>query len=105
MAARLNGPLGKWLVFGLAIALQVGTARADVVVRNPSEMDDDFMARVRGHSSELARKVVRSTELASGRATLIGFVNAEDNSLVGHLLIETSPGRYEHLRFPSCEEE
>jgi len=63
------------------------------------------MARVLGHSSELAQKVVRSTELASGRVTLIGFVNDEHNSLVGHLLIETSPGRYEHVKFPSCEEE
>ena len=63
------------------------------------------MARVLGHSSELAQKVVRSTELASGRVTLIGFINAEDNSLVGHLLIETSPSRYEHVKFPSCEEQ
>jgi hypothetical protein len=94
-----------WLALGLALALQVGTARADVVVRNPSEGDDDFMARVLGHSSELAQKVVRSAELAGGRVTLIGFVDAEDNSLVGHLLIETSPGRYDHVKFPSCEEE
>ena len=94
-----------WLALGLAVAFQVGIARADVVVRNSSEGDDDFMARVLGHSSELAQRVVRSTELASGRVTLIGFVNAEDNSLVGHLLIETSPGRYEHVKFPSCEEE
>jgi hypothetical protein len=32
-------------------------------------------------------------------------VNAEDNNLVGHLLIETSPGHYDHVTFPSCEEE
>jgi len=104
---RVEFAYGKWtwLALGLAVAFQVGIARADVVLRNVAERDDDFMARVLGHSSDLAQKVVRSTEVASGRVTLIGFVNAEDNSLVGHLLIETSPGRYEHVKFPSCEEE
>ena len=58
----------------------------------------------------VAQKVVRSTELAGRKLTLIGFASpkdasAEDNSLVGHLLIETSPGRYEHVKFPSCQEE
>jgi hypothetical protein len=100
-----RGTWGK-LVLGLALALQVGVARADVVVRNPSEGDDAFMARVLGPKSEdLAQKVVRSTEIAGGKLTLIGFVNAEDNNLVGHLLIETSPGHYDHVAFPSCEEE
>jgi hypothetical protein len=99
---------GTWggLVLGLALALQVGVVRADVVVRTPSEGDDAFMARVLGPKSEdLAQKVVRSTEIAGGKLTLIGFVNAEDNNLVGHLLIETSPGHYDHVTFPSCEEE
>jgi hypothetical protein len=95
----------KWLVIGLALALQTGVARADGVVRKASESDDDFMARVLGPSSDLAQKVVRSTEIAGGKATLIAFVNAKDNTLVGHLLIETSPGHYEHVTFPSCDEE
>jgi hypothetical protein len=70
------------------------------------EGDDDFMIRVLGPSSELAHKVVRTTELAGGKPTLIGFVNVpESNSLVGHLLIETSPARYQHVTFPSCQEE
>jgi hypothetical protein len=94
-----------WLVLGFALAFQARFARADVVVRKPSESDDDFMARVLGPSPGLAQKVVRSTELAGGRPTLIGFVNAEDNTLVGQLLIETSPGHYEHVTFPSCDEE
>jgi hypothetical protein len=88
--------------------LQAGVARADAVGRKPSESDDDFMARVLGPSSELAQKVVRSTEISGGKLTLIGFVNVDhgqDASLVGHLLIETSPNHYEHVIFPSCEEE
>ena len=40
-----------------------------------------------------------------GKVTLVGFVNAPDDTLVGHLLIETSPGHYEHVTFPSCDEE
>lgn len=97
---------GVCVALAVAVALQVGTARADAVVRNPSESDDDFMARVLGpSSSDLAEKPVRSTELAGGKVTLIGFVNAEDNALAGHLLVETSPGHYEHVKFPSCEEE
>ena len=97
-----------WLALGLAVALRVGIARADPVARKPAETDDDFMARVLGPSSELAQKVVRSTEIAGGKLTLIGFVNtrgAEEALLVGHLLIETSPGHYQHVTFPSCEEE
>jgi hypothetical protein len=94
-----------WLALGLAVALRVGVARADVLVRKPSESDDDFMTRVLGPSSELAQKVVRSTEIARGKVTLIGFVNAKDNTLVGHLLVETSPGHYEHVTFSSCDEE
>src|SRR5262245_52661153 len=90
---------------GLLVALQVGVARADAVVRNPSESDNDFMTRVLGPSSELAQKPFRSTELAGGKVTVIGFENAENNTLVGHLLIETSPGHYEHVKFPSCDEE
>jgi hypothetical protein len=100
----------RWigLALGLAVALRVGIARADTVARRPSETDDDFMSRVLGPSSKLAQRVVRSTEIAGGKLTLIGFVNAEsagEDSLVGHLLIETSPGRYEHVTFPSCDEE
>ena len=63
------------------------------------------MVRLLGASAELAQKVVRSTEIANGRLALIGFVNREDNTLVGHLLVEMSPGRYEHVEFPSCDEE
>lgn len=97
----------RWVgaVLGMALALQSGNARAAGVERNPSENDDDLMGRVLGPSSELAQKVVRSTEIAGGKVALIGFVNAEDNNLVGHLLIETSPGHYDHVTFPSCEEE
>jgi hypothetical protein len=93
------------VVLGLAVAFQVGVARADAVVRNPSESDNDFMTRVLGPQSELAQKPVRSTELAAGKVTVIGFENAQDNTLVGHLLIETSPGHYDHVKFPSCDEE
>lgn len=102
---RVEGGHGRWtwLVLGLAFALQAGVARADVVVRKASESDDGFMARVLGPSSELSQDVVRSTEIAGGKLTLIGFVTAEDDSLVGHLLIETSPNHYEHVTFPSCE--
>jgi len=63
------------------------------------------MVRVLGGSSELAQKVVRSTELANGNVTLIGFAAAEDQSLVGHILIEIASGRYRHVQFPSCDEE
>jgi hypothetical protein len=63
------------------------------------------MVRVLGPSTELAQKVVRSTEIAGGKLTLIGFTPAPDDSLVGHLLIERSPGRFEHLAFQSCESE
>jgi hypothetical protein len=99
-----------WLALAFAVALQARIARAEVVVRNPSEGDDDFFARVLGPSVEIAQKVVRATELAGHKVTLIGFArpkddSAEDNSLVGHLLIERSPGRYEHVRFASCQEE
>jgi hypothetical protein len=93
------------LAVGLAVVTQVGLANAEVVVRKPSETDDNFMARVLGASAELAQKVVRSTEIANGRLALIGFVNREDNTLVGHLLVEMSPGRYEHVEFPNCDEE
>lgn len=102
------------LVVGLAVLTQVMTARGEVVERKASESDDDFMSRVVGPSTELAQKVVRSKEIAAGKVTLIGFVNVEDeskdhsqggDSLVGHLLIESSPNQYEHVRFPSCDEE
>jgi hypothetical protein len=97
----------KWmrLAVGLAVLTHVSLANAEVVVRSSSETDDTFMARVLGSSAELAQKVVRSTEIAGGKLTLIGFVNREDDTLVGHLLVETSPGRYEHVEFPSCDEE
>ena len=104
---RVRWRYARWVgaVLGVAIALLAGIARADGIVRKPSESDDDFVARVLGPSSELAQEVVRSTEIARGKVTLIGFVNAKDNTLVGHLLLETSPGRYEHVTFPSCDEE
>ncbi len=109
---------GNWKrwALGLGLLVQASAARADVVNRHPSETDNHFMTRVLGPSVELAQKVVRSTEIAEGRVTLIGFENhegkmrvgqdlVEDDSLVGHLLIEMSPGRYEHVTFPSCGEE
>jgi hypothetical protein len=61
------------------------------------------MVRELGPSSELAQKVVRSTAIAGGKLTLIGFAPALDDSLVGHLLIEKSPGHFEHVTFSSCE--
>ena len=103
--ARCGRGRWLWLVFGLALTFQARLARADLVSREPSETDDDFMARVIGPSPRLAQKVVRSTELAGGKPTLIGFVNAKDSTLVGHLLVEVSPGHYEHVTFPSCDEE
>jgi hypothetical protein len=106
----------RWitLAVGMATLFHLGIARAEAVVRKPSEGDDDFMARVLGPSADLAQKVVRSTEMTGGKLTLIGFVNFQDDSkdhsqggdsLVGHVLIETSPGHYEHVKFPSCDEE
>jgi len=89
---------------GLAAFLQIGLAHAESVERLRSETDEMFMTRVLGPSMELAQKVVRSTEIANGRLTLIGFApTEEDASLVGHLLIETSPGHFEHVTFPSCD--
>jgi hypothetical protein len=91
------------LALGLAVAPRVGVAREDVVARNSSESDDDFMVRVLGGSAELVQKVIRTTVLANGKVALIGFVAAEDGALVGHLLIETATGRYRHVQFPSCD--
>jgi hypothetical protein len=102
------------LAAGLLILTHAVTARAEVVARKPSESEGDFMARVLGPSIELDQKVVRSTEIAHGKLALIGFVNFQDDSpdhskggdaLVGHLLIESSPDQYEHVIFPSCDEE
>jgi hypothetical protein len=101
----------KWLLLTLCLALAVhaGVARADEVVRNPTETDDAFMVRVLGGSVELAQKVVTSTELTPDKRALIGFVLTEDSDrmhlLVGHLLIETTTDRYQHLKFASCGEE
>lgn len=103
-----------WLAVGLAVVLQAGIARAEPVERKSSEGDDDFMARVLGPLAELAQKVVRSTELAGGKLTLVGFVTVLDKSedhsqggdvLAGHLLIQVSSSRYEHVTFMSCDEE
>ncbi|HEX3696073.1 MAG TPA: hypothetical protein VH374_11870 [Polyangia bacterium] len=63
------------------------------------------MARVLGPSAELAQGVARSTEIAPGKLTLIGFVNIQDDGLVGHLLIERSSGQFEHVTFQSCDSE
>ncbi|HEY2899721.1 MAG TPA: hypothetical protein VGL59_04020 [Polyangia bacterium] len=93
------------MVVVAAVALHAGVVRAEVIVRNPSEGDGDFMARVLGTSAELAQDVVRSTEIAGGKTTLIGFVNTQDDGLVGHLLIERSPAHFEHVTFQSCESE
>ncbi len=79
--------------------------RAEDLVRTPAEGDDALMARVAGGSGELAQKVVRSNEIAGGKLALIGFVNAPDNSLIGHVLVETSADHYQHVAFPSCDEE
>ena len=87
------------------IALHAGSAHAEAVVRKPAETDDSFMSRVAGKSGDLAQKVVRSNEIAAGKVALIGFVSTSENSLVGHLLIETSADHYEHASFPSCDEE
>jgi hypothetical protein len=100
----------------MVVVGHVGGAGADVVAREPSENDDAFMARVAGPSAELAQPVVRSTEIVKGRLSLIAFENVEDHArvgrrldsidyLVGHLLVETSPGQYEHVRFFACEED
>jgi len=80
-------------------------ARAEDVARRPNEADEAFVARVVGTpAEELAHPVVRSTELAGGKAALIAFVEAEEE-LVGHLLVERAPLRFEHVTFPSCEVE
>ena len=109
--------MSRWigLAVGFVTLIQVAAARAEIVTRKVSESDDDFMARVVGRpADELAQKVVRSTEIAGGKPTLIGFVNHDDdtpdssqggNVLIGHLLVETSPNHYEHVVFPSCDEE
>ncbi|MES1206889.1 MAG: hypothetical protein ABUS79_13210 [Pseudomonadota bacterium] len=95
-----------WARFLLvAAAMHASVARAEAVVRKTADTDDGLMARVLGESAQLAQKVVRSSEILPGKVVLIGFVNAPDNSLVGHLLVETAPTRYEHVTFPSCEEE
>lgn len=90
----------------LGVALSGLAARAATVARQPSESDDDLMGRVLGPSAELAQKVVRSTEIARGKLALIGFVLAEDDTLMGHLLVERSPDQFEHVQFPTeCDEE
>lgn len=94
----------RTLVAVIALALPIAVAHAETVARGPAETDGDLMTRVLGPSSELAQKVLRSTELAGGKTTLIGFANT-DEDLIGHLLIEISPDRYEHVTFPSCEQE
>jgi hypothetical protein len=91
------------LALGLAVEPRVAVAREDVVARTSSESDDDFMVRVLGGSAELAQKVIRTTVLANGKVALIGFVTAEDDALIGHLLIETTTDRYRHVQFPSCD--
>jgi hypothetical protein len=63
------------------------------------------MARDLGPTAELAQKVVRSNEIAGGKLALVGFVNAADDDLVGHLLVEQSPDHFEHVSFPSCDGE
>jgi hypothetical protein len=90
----------------LGVALSGLAARAATVARQPSESDDDLMGRVLAGSAELAQKVVRSTEIARGKLALIGFALAEDDTLIGHLLIERSPDHFEHVQFPTdCDEE
>src|SRR4051794_27087594 len=97
MAREELAQRGRWtrLAMVVALALQTSVAHADTIVRTPSESDDELMVRVLGPSAELAQKVVRSTEIAGGKLTLIGFAPAQDDSLVGHLLIEKSPGHFE----------
>ena len=104
----MKPPFSRWILLTLCLALAVeaGVARAEEVVRNPTETDDAFMVRVLGGSVELAQKVVTSTELTPGKRTLIGFALTEDSDrmhlLVGHLLIETTTDRYQHVKFASC---
>jgi hypothetical protein len=84
------------------IALRSYPARADDLVRKPSETDGALMNRALGPSTEPLQGVVRSTELAGGRLVLIGFAPTSEDGVVGHLLIERSPGHFEHATFPSC---
>lgn len=91
-----------WLVMA-AVTLHVGVARAELVTRRTGETDDAFVARVLGPSAELAQKVVRLTELVPGTTTLIGFVTVENQPLVGHVLVQATNDRYEHVHFESCD--
>ncbi len=89
----------------LLLALYPGAARADTLVRKPTESDDTLMSRAAQNAGELAQKVVHSNEIAGGKPTLIGFVNAPDYNVIGHLLIERTRDHYEHVSFPSCDDE
>ena len=99
----MSATLRILLALALGVVVVPRVTRAEVVTRKSSESDDDFMTRALGGSAELAQKVVRSTALVNGKVTLIGFVAGEDGALVGHLLVETPPGPYMHVQFPSCE--
>jgi hypothetical protein len=105
MLLHAKSPARVGSILGLVIALLAGFVRAEMVVRRPSEGDDALMTRVLGSAVELAEDVVRSTELAGGKVTLIAFAPNKDEDLVGHLLIERSPGHFEHVTFPSCDVE
>src|SRR4051812_10249253 len=94
-----------WL--GLLLALFLCTtesqASAQGIAKHADESDEAFVARVIGTpAEELAHPVVRSTELAGGKAALIAFVETEEE-LVGHLFVERAPLSFEHVAFPSCE--
>lgn len=85
----------RWVPLAAAVAsiLFSGVVRAETVSRPPGQTDDDFVAHAlggAGKAAQLAQKVVRSTELASGKNTLVGFVSQDNQPLAGHLLIETT---------------
>jgi len=90
----------------LAVSLVANAGAAELINRGPSESDSQLMARVLGASADLAQDVVHSTDIAAGKMTVIGFVLGEDSTLIGHLLVEQSPGRFQHVEFPTaCDEE
>ncbi len=80
-----------------------GGAYANVIPRSAAETDDALMGRVLAPSAELAQKVVRSTEVVAGKTTLIGFASVENEPLIGHLLVGSSNGSYQHVEFRSCD--
>lgn len=79
--------------------------RSESVERNVQESDERFVGRILGASAELAHPLVRSTELVPEKVSIIAFVDDGEDNLIGHLFVETSPAKFEHVTFPSCEAE